>query len=276
MKHHPLLWLSLSSVAVEIAMFRFRQRRYPWATSLASAGVAVGHYLSLAVNGPLLAGVYRFVWDHRLATQEMHAASSWLVLFVGVEFIYYWEHRLSHRVHLLWATHAVHHSSEALVFTSAYRLGWTQLLSVMWVMLLPLVWLGYPPGSVLTLLAFDLAYQFWLHTELIGSLGPLEYVLNTPRHHRVHHSTQLEHLDRNFGGVLIVFDRVFGTVCDAATAPERYGIRGHGPNHDMFAIVSAPWQELFQALRRSRGVKRFLWVLFGPPAPGAARGGFRG
>lgn len=257
-------------------MFHFRRRRYPWATSLASARVAVGHYLSLAVNGPLLAGAYRFVWDHRLATQGMRDASSWLLLFVGVEFIYYWEHRLSHRVHLLWATHAVHHSSEAMVFTSAYRLGWTQLLSAMWIMLLPMVWLGYPPGSVLTLLAFNLAYQFWLHTELIGSLGPLEYVLNTPRHHRVHHSTQLEHQDRNFGGVLIVFDRIFGTVCDDAAAPEGYGIRGHGPNHDTFAIVFAPWLELLQALRRSGGVRRFLWVLFGPPARGAARGGIRG
>ena len=254
-------------------MLRFRRRHYPWPSSLTSIGVAVGHYLSLALNGALLTGAFRFVWDHRLATREMHGAASWFILFAAVEFVYYWEHRLSHRVHLLWATHVVHHSSEALVFTSAYRLGWTQLLSAMWIMLLPLVWWGYPPASVLAVLAVSLAYQFWLHTELIGGLGPLEYVLNTPRHHRVHHSTQLEHIDRNFGGVLIVFDRLFGTVCDSAVPPSGYGIRGRRPSHNPFVIVFAPWRELFLGLRATRGAAAVLRTLFGPPVPPVARRG---
>ena len=275
MKNHLLLWMTLLSVFVEIAILRFRGRRYPWSNSLASIGVAAGHYLSLSLNGAFLVGVYRFVWDHRLATQEMRGAQPWLVLFVVVEFVYYWEHRLSHAVRLLWATHAVHHSSEAMVFTSAYRLGWTQLLSAMWIMLLPLVWLGYPPRSVLTVLAVDLVCQFWLHTELIGGLGPLEYVLNTPRHHRLHHSMQIEHIDRNFGGVLIVFDRIFGTVCDSAVDPSGYGIRGCSPSHNPFVIVFTPWLELFLNLREARGVRRFLWTLFGPPAPQTTHNGTR-
>ena len=110
-----------------------------------------------------------------------------------------------------WATHAVHHSSNQFVLANAYRLGWTQQISGAVLFMAPLVVIGFSPAMVLSALGANLLYQFWIHTELIGRLGPLEWVLNTPQHHRVHHARNDVYLDRNFGGVLIVFDHLFGT-----------------------------------------------------------------
>ena len=145
-------------------------------------------------------------------------------IFVVVEFCYYWFHRTSHRVRWFWAAHVPHHSGEVMNFTTAMRQSLLNAFVGVFVFYLPPVWLGIPPAVVLFLLAVDLAYQYFVHTEAIGRLPRgFEYVFDTPSNHRAHHGRNPRYIDRNYGGVLIIFDRLFGTYVEE-TEPVDYGI----------------------------------------------------
>lgn len=170
-----------------------------WWTSLGDAfgRILINRTIGGGVVGLLLIGVARF----RVADIAMDRWWHWMLLFVGQEFCYYWMHRADHRVRWFWLNHAVHHSPEQYALSSAYRLGWTGKITSAAVFFAPLVWLGFPAPLVLATLALNLSYQFWLHTELIGKLPrPIECVFNTPAHHRVHHASNPEYLDCNYGG----------------------------------------------------------------------------
>ena len=205
--------LVLAIATLEGIVIRFvLKRSYDWRAYFASLADAIGRGLIRALPFGVVQALFFFLWQHRLFTVPMNNVWSWALLFLGQEFCYYWMHRADHRVRWLWANHAVHHSPNHLSLSSAYRLGWTQGLSGGALFFAPLVVLGFNPVVVVAALALNLLYQFWLHTELIPKLGPLEWVLNTPSHHRVHHASNAEYLDKNFGGVLIMFDRLFGTL----------------------------------------------------------------
>jgi sterol desaturase/sphingolipid hydroxylase (fatty acid hydroxylase superfamily) len=188
------------------------------------------------------------------------------VLFLGVEFCYYWFHRASHRVRWLWATHAVHHSATRFNLSAAIRLGWTGQLTGAFIFFLPLAWLGFHPLAIGAMLSVGLLYQFFLHTSLPVSLGPLEWVLNTPNHHRVHHASNESCLDKNYGNTLIIFDRLFGTF---ATAPReetmRFGLKGREASVNPFKIALGEWGHLLRDVAKTKGLWRRLQVLFGAP-----------
>ena len=151
------------------------------------------------------------------------ALLSWMAVFVLVDFLYYWTHRLSHRVNILWAGHVVHHSSEEYNLTVALRQSALHGLFT-WVFYLPLALVGVPPRMFVTAYALNLIYQFWIHTREIGKLpAPIELVMNTPSHHRVHHGVNPKYQDRNYAGVLIVWDRLFGSFQPEEEEPV-YGI----------------------------------------------------
>ena len=198
---------------------------YDWRAYFASlADLALRAVARLLPLG-LVAAAFNWLWSRRLYTMPMGAVWPWAVLFVGQEFLYYWLHCADHRVRWLWATHSVHHSANDLNLSAAYRLGWTQGLSAGPLFFAPLVLVGYPPVIVGASLALNLLYQFWLHTTWMPRLGPLEWVLNTPARRLVHHASNPEYLDANFGGVLIVFDRWFGTFrAERAAIALRYGL----------------------------------------------------
>src|SRR5437764_3143204 len=129
---------------------------------------------------------------------------AWLLLFVADDFTYYWFHRASHECRLFWASHVIHHSSQRYNLGTALRQTWTGgFMSFVFWLWLPLI--GFAPIMVLTMQAISLLYQFWIHTELVRNMGPLEWVLNTPSHHRVHHGSNQRYLDRNHAGVLIIW-----------------------------------------------------------------------
>ncbi|MGW6378187.1 sterol desaturase family protein [Rhodococcus sp. NPDC055112] len=134
----------------------------------------------------------------------------WVLLFFADDFVYYWYHRLHHQVRILWASHVVHHSSQFYNLTTALRQPWTPMSSLpFW---LPLALIGFPPWMILLQQSVSLLYQFFLHTERVDRLPrPVEWVMNTPSHHRVHHGSNDQYLDRNYGGILIVWDRLFRT-----------------------------------------------------------------
>ena len=188
-------------------------------------------------------------------------------LILGREFCYYWFHRCSHRMRWLWASHAVHHSPNELNLSAAYRFGWTTRLIGTGGFFAPLVWLGFRPEPVFVALSLNLLYQFWLHTDWIPRLGPLEWVLNTPSHHRVHHATNPAYLDKNFGGVLIVFDRLFGSfAAECESEPCHYGLVEPLRSNNPVWIAFHEWAALGRDLWRARGWRQWRQALFAPPA----------
>ena len=175
--------------------------------------------IGIFLKGVLFAGyqgTYAYATRNGINLIDVHAYSSggkWaaaIVLFLGVDCAYYWFHRIAHEYNAPWAGHVVHHSSEDYNLAVALRQGAFQGL-FSWVFYLPLAFVGFPPSWFAATLSFNLLYQFWIHTRAIKTLGPLEWVLNTPSHHRVHHARNPKYLDRNYAGTLIIWDRMFGT-----------------------------------------------------------------
>ncbi len=184
----------------------------------------------------LFAGYAWLFAAHRLFDVPMDAAWAWAACFVGQDFLYYWFHRWSHEVGAGWAAHVVHHQSEEYNLTVALRQGALQP-AFSWVFYLPLAVLGFPPAMFLAVSSFNTLYQFWIHTRLIGRLGPLEWVLNTPSHHRVHHGRNPRYIDRNHGGTLIVWDRLFGTFGARAGGA---GLRRHAAARELEPGLGEP------------------------------------
>ena len=262
-----LLLLVLGAATLEGLVQTFvLRRRYDWRAYAASLGDAVGRRavdaLGLSIAAPLLAWAH----THRLQTIALDVPATFALLFVGQELCYYGYHRAAHRVRWFWATHAVHHSPNELTLAAALRLGWTGKLTGTALFFAPLVWLGFAPLAVLGAFSANLLYQFWLHAAWMPRLGPLEWVLNTPTHHKVHHASNPEYLDCNYGGVLIVFDRLFGTFVELRDdVPPRYGLTPPLHSHNPVRIALHGWLALARDLLAVRGWRARLRTIFGPP-----------
>ena len=208
----------------------------------------------------------RWLYQHRLFTLPMEDWRGWVLCFIGQEFCYYGYHRAAHRVRWFWCTHAVHHSPNQLNLSAAYRFGWTGKLTgtLLFFALAPL--LGMPPRVILVMLSLNLLYQFWIHATWIPRLGPLEWILNTPSAHRVHHASNVEYLDGNYGGVLIVFDRLFGTyIPERRDLPCRYGLVRPMVGYNLLRIEFDGWRSLWRDLRSARTPAECFGYLFRPP-----------
>jgi sterol desaturase/sphingolipid hydroxylase (fatty acid hydroxylase superfamily) len=189
---------------------------------------------------------------------------SWPAGLVLSDFFYYWSHRLEHRSRLFWAHHSVHHSSEGFDFSTAGRIAWAEPF-VAWYSLVPLVLLGFEPMQVLVLSSMLLLYQTWVHTQKIGRVGALEGIVNTPSAHRVHHGSNPEYLDANYGAVLMVWDRLFGTYVEE-DAPVRFGLTTPIGTYNPLRINAHEYAFIARQLgsRTKSWREALLWV-FGPP-----------
>ena len=255
----------LASLAEAIVLARIRS--YDWRASAVSlfdlfARVAVQIFLPLSIATPLIALAYR----HRIGHVELDGWAPIAALFIGQEFCYYWFHRAAHRVRWFWCNHAVHHSANELNLSAAYRIGVLSRASGSAVFYAPLIWLGFDPRVVFAMLSLNLLYQFWIHATWIPKLGWLELVLNTPSAHRVHHAANLEYLDANYGGVLIVFDRLFGTyIAERDELPCRYGLVVPMTGYNPLRIELFQWRALVRDLLAARSVRAFVGHLVMPP-----------
>ncbi|UES51933.1 sterol desaturase family protein [Roseibium aggregatum] len=188
---------------------------------------------------------------------------TWVLAIVVADLTYYWMHRCEHRVRLFWTYHSVHHSSPEFNFTTALRLAWTEALFE-WMFFIPMVIVGFDPVQVIAGLAVVVAYQSWIHTEKVRRLGWLECILNTPSHHRVHHGSNPEYLDKNYGGILIVWDRLFGTY-----TPERakviYGITDPLNTSNPITINFRDFIRLGTDARNAPSFAQALKMLMKPP-----------
>ncbi|MCW5744842.1 MAG: sterol desaturase family protein [Alphaproteobacteria bacterium] len=256
----------LAALAEGLVLARAGRAAYDWRAFLCSVADAVGRRLLGFVPIGLATPVFALAYEHRVATIDLDGPLAMLGLFVGLEFFYYWYHRVSHRVRWFWATHAVHHSPNELNLSAAFRLGWTGRITGVTIFFTPLALLGFHPAAVLTAFALNLLYQFWLHATWIPRLGWLEFVFNTPSHHRVHHARNLAYLDANYGGVLIVFDRLFGTfVAERETEPCDYGLITRVTSYNPVYIAFHAWIDLGRDLLAARSLREVTGYLFGPP-----------
>lgn len=214
------------------------------------------------------ATVLIYIWFYELRFFSLPADSvwTWVLAMVGVDFAYYWWHRLSHESNLFWAIHVVHHQSEDYNLAVALRQAYISAPSAVW-FYVPLALLGVPPEVWLLSKSLNLLYQFWIHTELIDKMGWFGKVFNTPAHHRVHHAINPQYLDRNYAGILIIWDRMFGTFEPEVERPV-YGTT------KPLGSYNAVWANLDQVVAvgrkalRVKGVGHKLRALFSHPAWG--------
>lgn len=266
----PLLYalpIVLGASLVEGWVLARRQPgQYDWKAVGVSVLDLIGRQLLAFLPLSLATPVFALAWHHRVATLSLNGFWAFVLIFTGQEFCYYWYHRAAHRVRWFWATHAVHHSPNQLNLAAAYRLGWTGKLTGTTLFFTPLVWLGFRPELVLGTLTLNLLYQFWIHASWIPRLGWLEYVFNTPSAHRVHHASNLDYLDANYGGVLIVFDRLFGSyVAERSDEPCRYGLYTPITGHNLLQIEFHVWADIARDLCGARHPGDVLGYLFRPP-----------
>jgi sterol desaturase/sphingolipid hydroxylase (fatty acid hydroxylase superfamily) len=254
-------------IGLELLIARVQEKEYyTLADSVADLGCGlVSQLVEAALKTVLFAG-YLFLYGRfRLFNLPAGSALTWASCLLGVDFLYYWFHRKSHEVNAFWAAHVVHHQSEEYNLSVALRQGAFQS-AFSWVFYLPLALLGFPPLVFLAVSSIDTLYQFWIHTRAIGRLGPLERVLNTPSNHRVHHAANPRYLDRNYAGVLMLWDRLFGTyAAERDEDPPRYGIVHDISTFNPVRIAFHEWAALWRDCARARSLREAAGAVFGPP-----------
>ncbi len=242
-----------------------RRAHYRLADSLASIGLG-GIYLVVdaLLVALLVLPVYHGVYQLRLFDFAM-TPLAFVLLFFGLELCFYAFHRASHRIRWFWAAHVVHQASEQMNFTTASRQSLFYGFAGNWLFYLPLVWLGFAPQWVLFMFSASLAYQYFIHTQAVGRLWrPLEWLLNTPSHHRVHHGRNPQYIDRNYGGVLILYDRLFGTFAEE-DEPVEYGITRPVRSFNPLWLNLHEWIDLFRDIARPGPLYQRLRHLWMPP-----------
>src|SRR3954469_17333660 len=228
--------------------------------------------LSMGIINVVIAGAAKFLsipffailYEHRFVdVVEATGGWAWLILLVAEDHCYYWFHRMHHEVRLLWACHVNHHSSQYYNLSTALRQAVLTPVSgpIFWA---PLPLIGFPPWMVLTAQAWSLFYQFWLHTEAVDRLGALEWFMNTPSHHRVHHGKNVPYLDKNHGGVFITWDRLFGSFA-AEAEHVVYGLTKDIQTFPPLRITFHEFAAIGRDVVRTPGLGAKLGYLLAPP-----------
>jgi sterol desaturase/sphingolipid hydroxylase (fatty acid hydroxylase superfamily) len=249
------------------AWFSWKENRHLYETkdTFASLGLGIGNVLTGFITKALIFGLFTWLYEFRLFNLEYTVWWYWVLLFFADDFSYYWFHRTSHHVNFFWASHVVHHSSQHYNLAAALRQTWTGNLTgafLFWAWM-PLA--GFHPLWILFMQQLSLIYQFWIHTETIRKLPPaLEWVLNTPSHHRVHHGSDLKYLDKNHGGILIIWDRLFGSFQPEAERPH-YGLTNNIESNNPVYIALVTWSQLFKKAFHAGSFKNALNYFLKPP-----------
>ena len=258
----PVFALCMAAEAWHLA----RRGRQSYSVGQVSTNIflALSHAVADGIAWALVIGLFYGLYQHRL----FEIPATWwslVLLLVLQDFCYYGFHRSAHRVRWMWASHVTHHSSETMNLATALRQSLTYPLSGMWLFWLPLAWIGFQPETVILAVAVSLAYQFFVHTESIGRLPRwIEWTFNTPSHHRVHHGRNPQYIDRNYAGVLMVWDRLFGSF-EPEEEPVRYGIVRQIDTRNPFVMMFHEWRDLFRDVARPGPLWLRIKHLWAPP-----------
>jgi sterol desaturase/sphingolipid hydroxylase (fatty acid hydroxylase superfamily) len=237
---------------------------YRFHDTITDLSCGVGSLVTGAAAKLLGLGAYALVWKYASVWDiSKTSVLAWVAVIVGVDFCYYWFHRAGHRMNIIWAGHAVHHQSEDYNLAVALRQSWYIPL-VSWLFYVPLAVIGFPPVLYLTATTVNTLYQFWIHTESIERMGPLEWILNTPSHHRAHHGVNPQYIDKNYAGIFIIWDRMFGTF-----EPEKdqvvYGTIKPVASWNPFWVNVVKFVEMAHLIRGARSLWDKVKLVFGPP-----------
>jgi sterol desaturase/sphingolipid hydroxylase (fatty acid hydroxylase superfamily) len=244
-----------------------RKNRYAgYAGKDATTSLLMGAGSLISISAVKAAGfvVYIVLYTHVAPWHlSMRAWWAWALALTGVDLAYYWYHRFTHRVRVGWAAHQAHHSSEYMNFGTALRQKWNPWFDFFFWLPLPL--LGVPPWALYVCYGFNLVYQFFVHTELVKKLPrAIELVFNTPSHHRVHHGSDPIYLDRNYGGILIVWDRMFGTFQAELHRPT-YGLTHPVGTYNLIKLQYGDYAALWRDVRSASSWRDRLGYVFMPP-----------
>ena len=257
-------FMALIAIGTVTSMYR-GHGRYRARDTAANLSLALGYLLLSTLLGGMVLLVYGWLYQHRLLTLPMGAWWVWGLCFFADDITYYWFHRISHESRWFWASHSVHHSSEHYNLSVSLRQTWTGTVSGSFLFWAWMPFVGFHPAMVLFMQSVSLIYQFWIHTEAIGRLPPwFEAVFNTPSHHRVHHGSDEEYLDRNYAGTLIVWDRLFGSFYTERQTP-RYGLTHPVGTDNPLRIAFHEWAGIWRDLRCARSAREVLGCLFAAP-----------
>ena len=233
--------------------------------SLGTLGLLTGNiFVALSIKGVTLA-FHIFLYEFRFfdLVSVMPEWALWIITFILIDFIFYFYHRISHRSRFLWAIHMSHHSSEEMNFFVSFRQAWLGPISkIPFFMLLPLI--GLDPTMIAVAGVISTLWGVIGHTQVINKLGPLEWVFNTPSHHRVHHGSNLQYIDKNYGNLLIIWDRSFGTF-EPENEPVKYGMVKNVNTFNPFKITLMGWQEIVLDMKNSKSSREAMTHFFGPP-----------
>ena len=267
-----LIFMVATPVFIAVALWEYFRIRHDPALmdtreAIRNFALGAGYQVTeLLFAGIIAFPVYALCYHHRLLDLELTWFTAALT-FLGVDFCFYWMHRASHRMRWFWAAHVVHHSSERMNFSTAMRQNATNIFNGMWMFYLPLALIGFNPVWIGIAYALSLVYQFFIHTTLVPRLpGWTEYLFNTPSHHRVHHGRNPGYIDRNYGGTLIVWDRLFGTFVDEDSRhPPEYGITRPVPSNNLIVLWTHEYVDLFRAMSQPGPLRDRLRHLWQPP-----------
>lgn len=249
-----------------IGKFKPEKSNYEARDSAASLAMGLGNFIIGFVKFGIIGGISLWVYSHRLFDigYEWYAFG---LIFFAEDFCYYWFHRLSHENRVWWAAHINHHSSQYYNLSTALRQTWTGGIAGSWTPWLLLSLLGFPFPLIAFQRGISLIYQFWIHTEVIDRMwAPFEFIFNTPSHHRVHHAINPKYLDANYSGILMIWDRLFGSfVAEDRKEPCRYGIVKQIATFNPLVIAFHEWAGIISDVLHAKSLKAAFMYIFGPP-----------
>ena len=256
----------LAMIFLEILVSNFRnQNFYKSGDTLCTVGLLLGNIIvAFAIKGIVLAFhiyLYQFrVFDF---VNEIPIWALWIITFISIDLVFYVYHRMSHRIRFLWAIHLSHHSSEEMNFAVSFRQAWFGPISkIPFFMVLPL--LGFDPTIIAVAGVISTLWGIVGHTQVIGKLGPLEWIFNTPSHHRVHHGSNKQYIDKNYGNLLIIWDRMFGTF-EPEQEEVKFGLVNNVNTFNPVKVTFMAWVSMINELKQKNSLSEVIKVIFGPP-----------
>ena len=256
----------LAMIFFEILVSNFQnQNFYKKSDTLCTIGLLLGNIIvAFAIKGTVLAfHIYLYQFRAFDFVNQIPIWALWIITFISIDLVFYIYHRMSHRIRFLWAIHLSHHSSEEMNFAVSFRQAWFGPISkIPFFMVLPL--LGFDPTIVAVAGVISTLWGIVGHTQVIGKLGPLEWIFNTPSHHRVHHGSNKQYIDKNYGNLLIIWDRMFGTFEPEGEAV-KFGLVNNVNTFNPVKVTFIAWKSMIKDLKQKNSFFEAIKVIFGPP-----------
>jgi len=259
------VFIALIVIEVIVSSYVLKKENFELKDTFSSLIMGLGNVLVSLLTKGVTFGIYTFFYQFRFFDLEP-VWWVWILLILADDFSHYWFHRVSHFCRFFWASHVVHHSSQKFNLSTALRQTWTGNLTGTQLFYVWMLLLGFEPLWVLTMHSINLLYQFWIHTNTIKKFPFfVEFIFNTPSHHRVHHSSEPKHLDMNLGGILIIWDRMFGTFVPEGEKTPVYGLTKNINTYNPIKIAFHEWIDIVKDVQKAPSIKFAIMYIFGPP-----------